>query len=95
MYRYVRPERLISIFPFLNLCPNGLAGRVYGGSEDLLIHLMKVSEYMIACTSHLSQKAAEIALDMPEEEIKRCRFIGKLRFMLLRFEKLGLKYIVL
>ena len=39
--------------------------------KDLLIHLMKVSEYMIACTSHLSQKAAEIALDMPEEEIKR------------------------
>ena len=39
--------------------------------KDLLVHLMKVSEFMIACTSHLSQKAAEIALDMPEEEIQK------------------------
>jgi aspartate/methionine/tyrosine aminotransferase len=72
MYRYVRPERLISIFSFSKTY--ALTGWRVGYMvvpKDLLIHLMKVSEYMIACTSHLSQKAAEIALDMPEEEIKK------------------------
>lgn len=38
--------------------------------KDLVPHLAKVAEYLIACTSHLSQKAAEIALDLPEEEVQ-------------------------
>jgi len=71
MYRYVRPERLISIFSFSKTY--ALTGWRVGYMvvpKDLLVHLMKVSEYLIACTSHLSQKAAEIALDMPESEIQ-------------------------
>jgi len=71
MYRYVPPERLISIFSFSKTY--ALTGWRIGYMvvpKDLLINLTKVSEYMIACASHLSQKAAEIALDMPEEEIQ-------------------------
>ena len=71
MYRYVQPERLISIFSFSKTY--ALTGWRIGYMvvpKDLLINLTKVSEYMIACASHLSQKAAEIALDMPEEEIQ-------------------------
>ncbi len=70
MFRYVPPERLVSIFSFSKTY--ALTGWRVGYMvvpEELTCHLMKVEEYLIACTSHISQKAAEIALDMPEETL--------------------------
>uniref|UniRef100_A0A7V4TFM6 Aminotransferase n=1 Tax=Candidatus Caldatribacterium saccharofermentans TaxID=1454753 RepID=A0A7V4TFM6_9BACT len=71
LFRFVAPERLVSIFSFSKTY--ALTGWRVGymvAPKDLVPHLAKVAEYLIACTSHLSQKAAEIALDLPEEEVQ-------------------------
>ncbi len=70
MFRYVPPERLVSIFSFSKTY--ALTGWRVGYMvvpEELSCHLMKVEEYLIACTAHISQKAAEIALDMPDGDL--------------------------
>lgn len=72
LFQFVNPERLVSIFSFSKTY--ALTGWRVGymvAPKDLVPHLAKVAEYLIACTSHLSQKAAEIALDLPEEEIQK------------------------
>lgn len=72
LFRFVNPERLVSIFSFSKTY--ALTGWRVGymvAPQTLVPHLAKVAEYLIACTSHLSQKAAEIALDLPDTEIQK------------------------
>ncbi len=72
LFQFVNPECLVSIFSFSKTY--ALTGWRVGymvAPLKLVPHLAKVAEYLIACTSHLSQKAAEIALDLPEEEVMR------------------------
>lgn len=72
LFRFVNPERLVSIFSFSKTY--ALTGWRVGYMvvpENLAPHFAKVAEYLIACTSHLSQKAAEIALDLPDAEIQK------------------------
>lgn len=74
MHRFVNPERLISLFSFSKTY--ALSGWRIGcmvAPVKLVPALSKVAEYLIACSSHISQKAAEIALDLPEEEVKKMR----------------------
>ncbi|MDK2897716.1 MAG: aspartate aminotransferase [Candidatus Atribacteria bacterium] len=70
LYDFVSPERLISTFSFSKTY--ALSGWRIGcmvSPRELVMPLAKVAEYIIACSSHLSQKAAEVALDLPEEEV--------------------------
>ncbi len=70
MHEVVNPDRLVTIFSFSKTY--ALTGWRVGYMvipSWLFPHCSKVAEYLIACTSHLAQKAAEIALDLPEEEI--------------------------
>ena len=72
LFQFVNPERLVSIFSFSKTY--ALTGWRVGymvAPAKLVPHLAKVAEYLVACTSHLSQKAAEIALDLPDGEITR------------------------
>ncbi|MCS7241303.1 pyridoxal phosphate-dependent aminotransferase [Candidatus Caldatribacterium sp.] len=72
LFQFVNPERLVTIFSFSKTY--ALTGWRVGYMvvpEKLAPHFAKVAEYLIACTSHLSQKAAEIALDLPDEEIQK------------------------
>lgn len=72
LFQFVNPERLVTIFSFSKTY--ALTGWRVGYMvvpEKLAPHFAKVAEYLIACTSHLSQKAAEIALDLPEEEVQK------------------------
>jgi len=74
MHRFVNPQRLISLFSFSKTY--ALSGWRIGcmiAPPELVPALSKVAEYLIACSSHISQKAAEIALDLPEEEIQKMR----------------------
>lgn len=72
LFQFVNPERLVTIFSFSKTY--ALTGWRIGYMvvpKDLAPHFAKVAEYLIACTSHLSQKAAEIALDLPDAEIQK------------------------
>ncbi|MEN3185089.1 MAG: pyridoxal phosphate-dependent aminotransferase [Atribacterota bacterium] len=72
MFEMVSSERLVTIFSFSKTY--ALTGWRVGYMvvpPSLFPHCAKVAEYLIACTSHISQKAAEIALDLPREEIER------------------------
>ncbi|HXL02704.1 MAG TPA: pyridoxal phosphate-dependent aminotransferase [Candidatus Atribacteria bacterium] len=72
MFSFINEDNLISIFSFSKTY--ALTGWRVGYMivpPYLVKHLAKVEEYLIACTSHLSQKAAEIALDLPKEEVKK------------------------
>lgn len=71
MFEVVNPERLVTIFSFSKTY--ALTGWRVGYMvvpPSLFPHCAKVAEYLIACTSHISQKAAEIALDLPRGEIE-------------------------
>lgn len=71
MFEVVNPERLVTIFSFSKTY--ALTGWRVGYMvvpPSLFPHCAKVAEYLIACTSHISQKAAEIALDLPREEVE-------------------------
>lgn len=72
MFGVVNPERLVTIFSFSKTY--ALTGWRVGYMvvpPSLFPHCAKVAEYLIACTSHISQKAAEIALDLPRGEIEK------------------------
>jgi aspartate aminotransferase/aminotransferase len=72
MFRVVNPERLVTIFSFSKTY--ALTGWRVGYMvlpSWLFPHAAKVAEYLIACTAHISQKAAEIALDLPQEEVQK------------------------
>ncbi|MBP9016008.1 MAG: pyridoxal phosphate-dependent aminotransferase [Candidatus Atribacteria bacterium] len=72
MFSFINKDNLISIFSFSKTY--ALTGWRVGYMivpHYLVKHLAKVEEYLIACTSHLSQKAAEIALYLPKEEVKK------------------------
>ncbi|HSV32356.1 MAG TPA: pyridoxal phosphate-dependent aminotransferase [Atribacteraceae bacterium] len=68
MFKFVPPERLVSIFSFSKTYAlTGWRVAYMVVPVHLASHLMKVEEYLIACTSHIGQKAAEAALDMPRQ----------------------------
>ncbi|MGQ9622237.1 MAG: pyridoxal phosphate-dependent aminotransferase [Candidatus Caldatribacteriaceae bacterium] len=95
LFRFVDPERLVSIFSFSKTY--ALTGWRVGymvAPLRLVPHLAKVAEYLIACTSHLSQKAAEIALDLPDEEITRMvdYYRGNVRLATLLLEEGGFTF---
>ncbi|MGC8777054.1 MAG: pyridoxal phosphate-dependent aminotransferase [Candidatus Caldatribacteriaceae bacterium] len=72
MFEVTNPERLVTIFSFSKTY--ALTGWRVGYMvvpPSLFPHCAKVAEYLIACTAHISQKAAEIALDLPEEEVQK------------------------
>ncbi|MGQ9474397.1 MAG: pyridoxal phosphate-dependent aminotransferase, partial [Candidatus Caldatribacteriaceae bacterium] len=72
MFEVTNPERLVTIFSFSKTY--ALTGWRVGYMVlpfYLFPHCAKVAEYLIACTSHISQKAAEIVLDLPKEEVTK------------------------
>ena len=72
MFPFINKDNLISIFSFSKTY--ALTGWRVGymvAPLYLVKHLAKVEEYLIACTSHLSQKAAEVALYLPPEEVEK------------------------
>ncbi|MCX7668235.1 MAG: pyridoxal phosphate-dependent aminotransferase, partial [Atribacterota bacterium] len=82
MFEVMNPEQLVTIFSFSKTY--ALTGWRVGYMvvpPSLFPHCAKVAEYLIACTSHIAQKAAEIALDLPKEEVEKmvCYYDGNCR----------------